>query len=341
MHRAFRSSDPAFDGLFFTAVRTTGVFCRPSCPARKPRPERVEFFPTAREAMLAGYRPCKRCLPTRIGALPDWVSRLLEAVDGRADRRLREADLRRLGVDPARARRWFLRNYGMTFQTYCRGLRLGSTLGRIRAGRSLDDAAFDAGYESLSGFRDAFRRAFGRPPGRSRSEESVLLAWVESPLGPMLAGATGKGLCLLEFVDRQALESELRELPRRFGAIVAPGSHPHLERVREELAAYFGGSLRTFGVPLDARGAPFEERVWAELLRVPYGSTVSYAELASRLGTPRGARAVGRANGRNCVAIVIPCHRVVNASGRLGGYGGGLWRKEFLLRLEREALAGA
>jgi AraC family transcriptional regulator of adaptative response/methylated-DNA-[protein]-cysteine methyltransferase len=151
----------------------------------------------------------------------------------------------------------------------------------------------------------------------------------------MVAAATERGVCLLEFTDRRMLETQLAVLRKRFGRTVVPGPSPHLERLREDLGSYFAGTLREFTVPLDAPGTPFEERVWAELRRIPYGETRSYEQLAITVDAPGAQRAVGRANGMNRVAIVIPCHRVVNTSGRLGGYGGGLWRKELLLRLER------
>ncbi|HUG52922.1 MAG TPA: methylated-DNA--[protein]-cysteine S-methyltransferase [Vicinamibacteria bacterium] len=335
MVRAFLRSDTSFDGIFFTAVRTTGIFCRPSCPARKPRPDRVDFYATPREALFAGYRPCRRCDPLRLpGERPAWVRRVLEAVSTDVERRLRDASLRRLGVDPARARRYFLRNYGMTFQAYSRGLRLGRALHEIREGASLDDAALGHGYESHSGFREAFAKAFGGPPGRGREARAVTVTWIETPLGPMVAAAVDEGVCLLEFTDRRMLEAQMVRLRRRLAAHVAPGDHPHLRALRAELDGYFAGRLRRFEVPLVFPGAAFEERVWRALLEIPYGQTRSYAALAEQLGSPEAQRAVGRANGMNRIAIVIPCHRVVNKNGQLGGYGGGLWRKQWLLDLE-------
>jgi AraC family transcriptional regulator of adaptative response/methylated-DNA-[protein]-cysteine methyltransferase len=336
MHRAFSNRDAAYDGIFFTGVRTTGIFCRPSCPARKPLPGNVEFFATARDALFAGYRPCRRCRPLDVvGRPPEWVASIFERVDRDNGPRLRDEDLRAMGVDPVRLRRYFNRNFGMTFQAYCRARRLGSAFAEIRSGGSLDDAAHNSGYESYSGFRDAFGKLFGAPPGRSRGERCVLVRWLESPLGPLVAGATEEGVCLLEFTDRRQLEGQCREVRRRFGCEIAPGSNEHLDRLAAELNDYFAGSARGFSVPLVAPGTSFQKRVWQELLRIPYGRTISYEELARRVESPRAIRAVGTANGTNRIAIVIPCHRVVNKGGKLGGYGGGLWRKQFLLDLEQ------
>jgi AraC family transcriptional regulator of adaptative response/methylated-DNA-[protein]-cysteine methyltransferase len=291
-----------------------------------------------REALSAGYRPCRRCRPTvPVGEAPEWVARLLEVAEQDPERRLRDADLRRLGVVPDRARDWFRRHHGMTFHAYCRGLRLAGALDRLRQGESIDEAAYGSGYESLSGFRDAFARRFGAPPGKGRATAVVAARQVATPLGPMLAAATADGLCLLEYTDRRALERELEELARRLGATAAPGKSSHLDLLEEELRRYFAGELREFTVPLVTLGSPFEERVWEELRRIPYGATKSYGQLARALGQPGAPRAVGRANGRNRLAIVIPCHRVINEGGKLGGYGGGLWRKQFLLDLERGA----
>jgi AraC family transcriptional regulator of adaptative response/methylated-DNA-[protein]-cysteine methyltransferase len=339
MERAFLGSDAAYDGIFFTGVRTTGIFCRPSCRARKPLATNIEFFGSVRDALFAGYRPCRRCDPAAPpGATPEWLKPLLEAVEGQPERRLRDEDLRGLGVEPSRARRYFLEHYGMTFHAYCRGRRLSGAIRQLRAGDPLDDVALGSGWESHSGFREAFARTFGQAPGASRlapGAACVTIAVIETPLGSMIAGATDEGLCLLEFADRRMLEAQLQRLQRLLGRPLVPGDHPHLAQTRSELDAYFGGVLETFSVPLVFRGTPFEDRVWRELTRIPYGQTVSYAALAGRVDAPGAQRAVGRANGMNRIAIVIPCHRVVNSDGKLGGYGGGLWRKHWLLALER------
>jgi AraC family transcriptional regulator of adaptative response/methylated-DNA-[protein]-cysteine methyltransferase len=339
MERAFLTGDAAYDGIFFTGVKTTGIFCRPSCPAKKPQPENVEFFATAHEALFGGYRPCKRCRPLDTNEhAPEWVEQLLARVDATPTERVTDADLREMGVEPARARRYFLKHHGMTFNAYCRSRRLGDALQQIRQGADLDDVALDHGYESNSGFREAFAKLFGKAPGRSRNADCIVISWVESPLGPMLAGANAKGICLLEFTDRRMLEAPLKTVQQRFRCAIVPGRHELLDRLKDELTRYFAGSLKQFTVTLSFPGTPFQQRVWEALLGIPFGETRSYEDIARAVDSPAAVRAVGRANGMNRLAIVIPCHRVVNKSGQLGGYGGGLWRKQFLLNLERASI---
>jgi AraC family transcriptional regulator of adaptative response/methylated-DNA-[protein]-cysteine methyltransferase len=337
MERAYLRSDASYDGLFFLGVRTTGVFCRPSCHARKPKPENVDFFASSGEAIEAGYRACLKCKPVGGTDEPAWVRALFRRLEARPAARVTERDLRAMQLDPERVRRYFSARYGLTFQAYCRARRLAGAFERLKDGRALDDAVFDTGYESHSGFRDAFRKAFGRPPGQAAAAACIQVAWLDTPLGPVIAGATDRGVCLLEFTDRRQIEQQIATLGRHFKAPLAPGSHRHLAGLEAELAEYFSGARRTFEVPVHAPGTPFEERVWRALLAIPYGETRSYRDIARAVGSPKAVRAVGRANGRNRVAIVIPCHRVVNTGGALGGYGGGLWRKRRLLHLERAA----
>jgi AraC family transcriptional regulator of adaptative response/methylated-DNA-[protein]-cysteine methyltransferase len=330
------ASDASYNGVFYTAVKTTGVFCLPACPARKPRPENVEFFATVKDALIAGYRACKRCRPTQ-SAAPEWVRELLARLDASTDVRIREGELRAMGLDPGRVRRQFLRDYGMTFHAYCRARRLGKAFESIRGGKALDDAVFDSGFDSHSGFRSAFARVFGTSPGLLRTGDCIRLSWVQTPMGPMVAGAVDAGICLLEFTERRMLETQFETLRRRFQMAMVPGETKHLEQLRAELGEYFAGTRREFTVALAYPGTPFEREVWTRLLQIPYGKTRSYEELARAVGRPGASRAVGTANGRNRIAILIPCHRVVNKNGELGGYGGGLWRKRLLLELEKSA----
>jgi len=334
MDSAMRRRDASFDGIFFLGVKTTGVFCRPSCPAKKPLARNVEYFHTPRQALSAGYRPCRRCRPMNVnGRPPEWVGRLLSRIDASPTARIRDADLRGMRIDPARARRFFLTNFGMTFHAYARSRRMAEALHQIRHGARVTDVALGHGFESESGFREAFDRTFGRGPNGDAA--CMPTEMIESPLGPLLAGAVDDGVCLLEFTDRRALETQMAALRKRFACAVAPGRHVHLTRLRDELAEYFAGRRREFTLPLRYPGTPFQRRVWDGLLTIPYGQTCSYEALADAIGASGAQRAVGRANGQNPIAIVIPCHRVVNKDGELGGYGGGLWRKQFLLDLER------
>jgi AraC family transcriptional regulator of adaptative response/methylated-DNA-[protein]-cysteine methyltransferase len=336
MEQAFLEGDRSFDGLFVAGVRTTGIFCRPSCPARKPKPENLEYFATPAEACARGYRACLRCHPqTSPGERPAWLQPLFQRLEAEPDTRLTATDLKRLGLEPARVRRWFQHHLGLSFAEYARHQRLGRALTTLQQGGTLDAAALGHGFESHSGFRDAFSRHFGTPPGAARTSACLKAEVIASPLGPLLIAASDLGICLLEFSDPERVTLTLKRLRQRVGLPWVPGEHPHLNQLKNELAAYFAGQLQIFTVPLHAPGTAFQERVWAGLRQIPFGATASYAELAHRLGCPNGQRAVGLANGANRIAIVIPCHRVVNSGGALGGYGGGLWRKLRLLELER------
>lgn len=338
MHRALLARDASYDGLFFVAVKTTGIFCRPTCPARKPRAENVEYFATARDALHAGYRPCKRCRPMDMHRTPPaWVKRIIETVERDPGGRLTDADLRAMHIDPARARRYFKDHYGMTFHAYHRARRLGRALTAVREGKDLDAAGLDNGFDSTSGFRDAFARVFGKPPGRGGELTCLLARWLDTPLGAMLAVAGDDGLCLLEFVDRRTLERQIDVLRRRMNAAIVPGDNAHLDTIEDELSRYFNGTLQRFRVPIVAPGTPFQERIWRRLRKIPYGGTLSYARLAEDIDRPGAQRAVGKANGDNRLAIIIPCHRVVRSDGSLCGYGGGVWRKKWLLAHERGA----
>jgi AraC family transcriptional regulator of adaptative response/methylated-DNA-[protein]-cysteine methyltransferase len=266
---------------------------------------------------------------------PAWCRELIDDIEREPLVRIRESDLALRGIDPATARRYFQRHFGMTFHAYARARRLVGTLHQIREGMPLDAAVFTSGFSSHSGFRDAFIRTFGSTPRKTHDHDCVHLAWLQSPLGPLVAGATSQGVCLLEFSDRPMLESQLAVLRKLFDSPAVPGMNDHLRQLSSQLGEYFAGTLCAFSVPLIYPGTNFQKRVWDELLRIPYGQTRSYEELASAVGLPGGQRPVGRANGQNRIAILIPCHRVVRKNGQLGGYGGGLRRKQFLLELEK------
>jgi O-6-methylguanine DNA methyltransferase len=252
------------DDRRFIAVTTTGIFCRPGCPAPAPLPGHVERLATARAALFAGYRACLRCRP-------------LEA-DGVA---VTNAELRRAA-------------------------RLRPILGAAR--------------------RDRRRRS---------GTSGVVVSMLITPLGRILTGAIDEGICLLEFTDRPMLPTQLDVLSRRLGRPIVAGRHPHVDRLQAELDDYFARRGTSFEVPVVAPGSPFQERTWAELRSIPPGETLSYEELAERVGRPGAQRAVGTANGANRVALVIPCHRVVRKNGETGNYGGGRWRKAWLLAHEQ------
>jgi AraC family transcriptional regulator of adaptative response/methylated-DNA-[protein]-cysteine methyltransferase len=336
MYRAFVDRDPSFEGVFVAGVTTTGIFCRPTCPARKPAPDHVEFFCDAYEALAAGYRPCLRCDPDgKKATVPDGVLRLKEAIETSPNGRLSDKELAALSIDPATARRQFLRHYGITFQDYQRARRLGAALQEVRRGNGVAAARAAAGFESESGFREAFVRMFGATPGAAVGTDCIVVDRLETPLGAMIAAADDEGLRLLVFGNAAEMESEIGRLRRLLKKAVVPGDHAHIAQVREELTRYFEGDTAEFTVPLAPAGSEFQLRTWELLRSIPPGETRSYSWMADRLGLAGARRAVGRANGSNPLCIVIPCHRVIRADGTLCGYGGGVWRKRWLLRHER------
>lgn len=340
MLEAFLGRDSQYDGVFVTGVHTTGIFCRPTCPARKPLPDNVSFFGTSREALLSGFRPCRRCRPLEpAGTPPEWLRPLLDDLESDPARRWTDEDVRGRGLSPERVRRWFKQHHDMTFQAYSRARRLGAALGQVQVGDRVSRAAFEVGYDSLSGFQEAFRRYFGDAPTRLEGATVVHVDRIATPLGPMLVGVTDEALCLLEFVDRRMLPTQIQRIRKRLGAVFVQGGNAVTARVAEAVEAYFDGDVDAFDVPVALCGTDFQKEVWNALAEIPSGETRSYAEIAERIGRPKAVRAVGRANGMNAIAIAIPCHRVVGADGRLTGYGGGLWRKRRLLDLERDAVA--
>lgn len=340
MRRATLSRDRTYDGVFYVCVRSTRIFCRPSCPARKPLAKNTLYRSTVRDCLLDGFRPCRRCRPLAVGGdAPEWLGGLLTAIEKDPCSRITDTDLRRIGVDPHRARRYFTRNFDMTFQAYQRTRRMGLALERLRRGGDPLRVGLDHGFESSSGFRDAFERTFGKTPGASEKITCVMTTRVETPIGPLVAGATDDGVCLLEFADRRAFQKQIETLRRRIGPLV-PGHNRHLDELSRQLGEYFRGERTDFTVPIVAPGSPFQEKVWNALREIPHGQTWSYDKLARRIDRAGAQRAVGRANGDNRIAILIPCHRVVRNDGTLCGYGGGLWRKQMLLDLEKAPANG-
>jgi AraC family transcriptional regulator of adaptative response/methylated-DNA-[protein]-cysteine methyltransferase len=224
----------------------------------------------------------------------------------------------------------------MTFQAYHRARRMGLALREVRRGGRVDEAKNGSGFESASGFREAFTRIFGDPPTAAKSRAPMFAERIETPLGAMVAVADDEGLRLLEFADRRATERELSILRKRLRTNIVPGEHPHLGAIRSQLADYFSGKNLEFDLPLAPIGSDFQLRTWEILRSIPLAETRSYSWMADQLGIPNARRAVGRANGTNMMCIVIPCHRVIRADGTLCGYGGGLWRKKWLLDHERK-----
>jgi AraC family transcriptional regulator, regulatory protein of adaptative response / methylated-DNA-[protein]-cysteine methyltransferase len=336
LYNALLDRDGAYDGQAYVCVSTTGVFCRLTCPARKPKSENCTFYATVGECIDAGFRACKRCHPLQPMAAADpAIAALLTALDERSGHRWSEGDIERMGLDLSTVRRSFKRQFGMTFLEFARQRRLRYGFQVISAGGQVIEAQLESGFESASAFRAAFARLLGRAPGRLDSNPLLFADWVETPLGNMVTVCSASQLHLLEFVDRRALKAELRRLDEISKGRLGVGQTQPGEQIRRELRAFFDGSSAAFATPLAYGGSSFAQSVWDELRQIPPGETRSYSDIAKRIGRPSAIRAVARANGANQIALVVPCHRVIGADGSLTGYGGGLWRKQKLLEIER------
>lgn len=339
MYQASYEKNSDFEGVFWMAVKTTGIFCRPTCTARKPKPENVEFFDNTKDAIQKGYRPCKVCKPlVNPDETPLDIRKLLIELSENPGLKLKDVDLVERGLQPITVKRWFLKHHAMTFHAFQRMYRINSAFKKLQQGENVLDVALENGYESLSGFNDSFKNVFGVSPKNSKMEKIVDLKRIETPLGTMIACANENGICMLEFSDRKALPTELKEISKHFDANIVQGENPHFKTLEKELEEYFEGKLKDFNVPLASVGTDFQKKVWKILRTIPYGTTRTYQQQADILGNPKAVRAVANANGLNKISIIIPCHRVIGSNGTLTGYGGGIWRKKKLLELEKAIL---
>ncbi|WP_208112731.1 bifunctional transcriptional activator/DNA repair protein Ada [Aureibacillus halotolerans] len=328
----------AYEGVFYVGVKSTGIFCRPTCPAKKPKKENCEFFAQAKEALLASFRPCKRCRPLSApSSLSPEVKTLVDAIEKNPEKKWTDKDLDALSFSANTTRRQFKKQFGMTFIEYARSRRMGMAFKHIRSGEAIIDAQLESGYDSSNGFRDAFAKIMGAVPTKSTGVKLLYSAWIDTRLGAMLAIADDEALLLLEFVDRRGLEKEIERLRNKLQAAIVPERTAIILQIEEELHAYFRGDKLSFSTPIRLLGTPFQQRVWRELQQIPVGTTLSYKGLAAKLEHPTAIRAAARANGANQLAIVVPCHRVIQTDGGLGGYAGGLPRKDWLLQHEKEA----
>jgi AraC family transcriptional regulator, regulatory protein of adaptative response / methylated-DNA-[protein]-cysteine methyltransferase len=340
---AFQARDPSADGRFVIGVTSTGIFCRPSCPARHPAPERVRFYETPTEARAAGFRPCLRCHPEGRRVLPaDLVlvraaARLLDESEGP----LPLARLaRRLAVSPARLEATFLRLTGVTPRQYGDARRLARFKDAVRGGDTVTDALYSAGYGSSSRLYERAHQLLGMTPatyGRGGLGMRLRFATVASPAGLLLVAVTPRGISSVMLGDDPAvLEATLRAEYPRAGITHDPaGLAPWLA----EVVAGIDGARPLVELPVDVRATAFQRRVWEALRRIPRGETRSYSEVARSLGHPRAVRAVAHACAVNPVALVVPCHRVVRGDGSLAGYRWGIERKRVLLDRESEQQA--
>jgi AraC family transcriptional regulator of adaptative response/methylated-DNA-[protein]-cysteine methyltransferase len=337
LYEALIDRDASYDGRAYVGVTSTGVFCRLTCPARKPKQENCRFFASVAECLEAGFRACLKCHPLAPAANADpAVGALLKALSERPGYRWGEQDIEDMGLDLSTVRRSFKRHFGMTFLEMARLERLRLGFETLGDGGRVIDAQLEAGFESPSAFRNAFSRLLGQAPGRLADNPLLQAHWLQTPLGTMIAVCDERALHLLEFADRKALSTELKRLFEHAKGRLGVGRAPPHAQLETELAAYFSGQSSTFTVPLALHGTEFTRQVWRILRDIPPGVVRSYREIADAMGKPTATRAVARANGANQIALIIPCHRVIGADGSLTGYGGGLWRKQKLIEIERQ-----
>lgn len=337
--RAVQTRDASFNGIFVYGVRSTGIYCKPSCPSRRPQREQVIFFPSPLAAGQAGFRPCLRCLPHKArGPQEEMVLRACSTIEAHTGGVLSLALLGEiLGVSPHHLQRMFKRMMGVTPHQYMKANRIEQFKARIKQGADVTSATYDAGYGSSSRLYEKATDHLGMTPAtyrRGGRGMNISYTVVDSHLGRMLVAATERGVCAVSFGDSDAsLEAALT------------AEYPAAEIHRDEagftrwvslLLKHLGGEQPRVDLPLDLQATAFQLRVWQELRAIPYGSTRSYAEVASAIGQPAATRAVARACATNPVALATPCHRVIRGDGNLGGYRWGLERKQALLAREHD-----
>jgi AraC family transcriptional regulator of adaptative response/methylated-DNA-[protein]-cysteine methyltransferase len=340
---AVQARDRLSDGRFVYAVTSTGVYCRPSCPSRRPRRDRVRFFEASDAARAAGFRACKRCKPDAAEPVTDpWIDKIRRAcvyltnVEGHPSLATLSA---RLGGSPYHFQRNFKRLVGVTPREYSEAVRLRTVKGRLRLADDITGAMLDAGYGSSSRFYERAAPMLGMKPAtyrRGGAGMRIRYTIVDSPLGQLLVGATDTGVCA---VAMGASSEELaRGLAREYPAATIAADDRALARWAKAILAHVAGRLPRLDLPLDVQATAFQWQVWDALRGIPYGQTRTYAEVAAAIGRPRAVRAVARACATNPVAIAIPCHRVVASTGAVSGYRWGVSRKKTLLESEQHRL---
>jgi AraC family transcriptional regulator of adaptative response/methylated-DNA-[protein]-cysteine methyltransferase len=338
--------DAAADGAFVYAVKTTGVFCRPSCPARTAKRENVAFYETPAAAQAAGYRPCRRCHPLEVGGAGPHASlmqAMISYIDAHLDEPLPLALLAaQAGMSPFHFQRTFKAVLGVTPKAYQAAARLKGFKHKLRAGDSIAGAGFETGYGSTSRIYEKINSGLGMTPSAYRAGgagETIVHAVRETPLGFLMMAATGRGVCFVHFgATADALQDALRrEFPRAALQQASAAAQGPLDAWMEALAAHLAEGAPRPDLPLDLRGTAFQIKVWRFLLSVPDGDIVSYSEVAQGIEEPSAVRAAANACGANRIAVLIPCHRALRADGGLGGYRWGIERKRALLAAERRA----
>jgi AraC family transcriptional regulator of adaptative response/methylated-DNA-[protein]-cysteine methyltransferase len=328
---AFMRRDRKWDGRVIGAVHTTGIYCKPSCPAKRPKRENVTFYASGEEARAAGYRACLRCKPDEVGRDREAVALAVRVIEEAEEPLTLEQLSEAVGYAPHHFQRLFKRDLGVSPAEYARALRNKRAEAALKANGRVTDAIYDAGYSGPSGFYSDAKERLGMTPSAWRDGgrgETIRWTTFDSPLGSMMIAATSKGICRLTFDDSEA------SLKRLFPKATIVNDDGALRDLVEGALKAIEQPLAMPDLPIDVAGTAFQEAVWRELRKIPAGETRSYAEIAAAIGHPKAVRAVGSANGDNHICVLIPCHRVIRSDGSLGGYGGGIDRKKKLLAAE-------
>jgi len=342
-YQAVVSNDRNYDGRFVVAVKTTGIYCRPSCPSRTPKRENVTFFRIPAAAEKEGFRACKRCHPQETQAADEQAQRVQQVcqyIQTHLDESLTLGDLStEVHWSPYHLQRTFKQIMGITPRQYIDAQRMTHFKNRLKAGDSVTNAALDAGYSSSSRVSAQADTRMGMPPSiyqQGGKEMRIAFSMTDSPLGSLLVAMTERGICSVEMGDAEApLVERLKE---EFPQADLTRNDQELKQALQAVLDYLNGWQPHIDLPLDIRVTAFQQRVLDELRRIPYGETRTYGEIAAAIGKPKAARAVGSACNKNPVPLIIPCHRVIGSTGSLTGYAFGLERKQILLNLEKDAI---
>lgn len=338
---AVLARDISYDGHFFYSVATTGVYCRPSCPARRPKREHVRFYRTAAAAEAAGFRPCKRCKPDQPSRLEQHGAKITTAcrlIETAETPPTLQALADAVGLSPTYFHRLFKSATGVTPKNYATAHRNRRVREELADSATVTQAIYDAGFNSNGRFYATAAETLGMSPRTFRAggaDTSIRYAVGDSSLGCVLVAASEKGVCAILLGD--APRALLDELRRQFPRAELVAGDADFEELATNVIARIESPGETFDLPLDIRGTAFQHRVWEALRRIPAGTTASYAEIAEAIGMPKSARAVARACASNRIAVAIPCHRVVRSDGSLSGYRGGVERKRALLAKESKS----
>ena len=337
-YSALLEKDPAYEGLFFVGLKKIGTFCKSTCSKRNPKFEDCTFYKCIKGALFASLKPCPHCSPlSDMHGSAELIKPFIDAVEANPERRWKEEDFRELSTNIEAAQYHFQKNFRITLVEYAGARRMAIAFREIKEGKPSLHTAPNTEHTVQNPARDAFSKIMSDPPKGTTMWPTILkAAWIETLLGPMCAISDDKELYLLEFVDRRGLEREVERLRIKTKAAIIPGSAPPITRIKEELTSYFAGHLKKFKTPIHMIGSPFQKKVWRELREIEYSHTRSYLAQAKAIGHDHAFRAVANANGANKLAIIVPCHRIINSHGALGGYGGGVARKRWLITHEKQ-----